>query len=318
MKSLGIIFGLIFIQNSYALETDQFITIGAKINDSAEILNEYIGQNIQDAIVTANEKNYDKDKCRLIAKRVMHNLVGGTFSISKISQFAKKSPLIDKYPDMSISDRDYFKMTFYENSDILLKIAPLARTINLNGIYMGTDKLGHFALIGRQYYRYFLNFLDDGLAVEAATEKAILKGFKTEKGILGYAIGGVLSYGDLEANYQGLVFAKNMCEGENPYLQFDGIWKLNPKRSFDTKEYFGPKMDESFHFSFWRPGLYKRIKEKLKNEYCEVKNKPEYLARVAEYQTKMSFNLNDELIEKHLHSLPKFNRKLEDVKSFCE
>ncbi len=312
-----ILFNLISL-TSHALETDQFITVGIKINDSAPTLNEYISKNIEKAVDYANQKNLGKTQCRQVAKRVMDNLVGGKFSISKISQFAKKSPLIDKYPDMSVSDREYFKMTYYKNSDVLLKVVPLARTINLNGIYMGTDKLGHFALIGRHYYGYFLDNLKDGLSVEVATEKAILKGFKTEKGILGYAIGGVLSFGDLEANYQGLVFAKNMCEGENPYLAFEGKWKLNPKRVFDTKEYFGPKMDESFHFNFWRPGLYKRIQEKLQAEYCAIKNSPEYLEKIQFYQAKMTRNINDMLIEQHINNLPKFDRALEDVSKFCD
>ncbi len=308
---------LIFNLKTFALETDQFIASNIVLNDSAVIMNEYIQKKIEEAVSKANQKNFNSNQCRKLAERVMTNIVGGRFSISEVSMFAKKSPLVDKYPDSSISDSEYFKMTFYEDAGILMKFAPLSRTMNLNGIYMGTDKLGHFALLGRHYYRHYLDFLKKGQSIEVATENAILQGLKSEKGILGYAIGGVLSFGDLEANYQGLVFAKNLCEGENPYLYFDGEWKLNPNRPFDTKEYFNPKMDESFHFSFWKPSLYKKINEKLKKEYCEVKDTPMYLERAASYKDKIVENLNDLLLKKHVLNIPKFNRSLEDVKNFC-
>jgi hypothetical protein len=304
----------------HALETDQFIATRVVIKDSADVLNKYFYKQIDEALDAVNDKNPAKVKCSALADRVMNNLVGGkVFGISKVSQFAKKSPEVDKFPDLSISDREYAKMTFYENSDILLKLAPLARTININGIYMGTDKLGHFALVGRNYYHNYLSNLKNGQTREEAEINAILKGFKTEKGLLGYAIGGVLSFSDLEANYEGMRFAIDMCEGENPYFIFkDGRFEKNPNKEFDIKNYFNPRMDESYHFSFWRPGLYKRVQEKLEKEYCEIKDDPMYLERISKYPNLLTENLNDRLIRDHLLTVGKFNRSLEDVKTFCQ
>jgi len=304
--------------SSYALETDQFIASNIVLKDSSEVMNEYFQKKIEEAVNKANQKEFKSNQCRKLAERVMTNIVGGRFSISEVSMFAKKSPLVDKYPPSSISEGEYYDISFYEHADLFMKVAPLSRTMNLNGIYMGTDKLGHFALVGRHYYRHFLDFLRKGQSVEVATENAIIQGLKSEKGMLGYAIGGTLSYGDLEANYQGFMFAKNLCEGENSYLKFDGVWKINPNRPFDTKEYFNPKMDESYNFSFWRPRLYKKIKEKLTKEYCEVLNSPMYVERMKFYQSQVSDNFNDQLIQKHILSNSKFDRKLENVKEFCK
>lgn len=319
MKSSLIILAFL-ITPAFALETDQFIASKALIKDSSEVFNNYFDHQINKALEKANAKNPEKIKCSKVADNVMNNLVGGKYlGISKISQFAKKSPEVDKFPDSSISDREYLKMTIYEEADILLKIAPLARTINLNGIYMGTDKLGHFSLIGRNYYHNYLSYLKDGLNKDQALEKAIIKGFKTEKGLLGYAVGGVLSYGDLEANYEGMRFAIDLCEGENPYILFrNNRFEKNPDNRFDMKTYFNPRMDESFHLSFWRPGLYKRVKEKLAREYCETQMDPVYIERTSKYPPLLKENLNDRLIRTHLLTMPKFDRKLEDLSSFCQ
>jgi len=303
-----------------ALETDQFIASKVVIKDSSEVLNKYFDLQIEKALDKANSKNTNKIKCSEVADMVMNNLVGGKyFGISKVSQFAKKSPEVDKFPDSSISDRDYAKMTYYENSDITLKLAPLARTININGIYMGTDKLGHFALVGRNYYHNYLSYKKKGQSTDEAKKNAILKGFATERGVLGFMIGGVLSYGDLEANYEGMTFAINMCEGENPHLILNnGRFEKNEKNLFDIRNYFNPRMDESFHFSFWRPGLFKRIFPKLKKEYCETKDDPMYLERIAKYPKMLTENLNDRLIKETILNVAKFDRKLQDVKSFCD
>lgn len=300
----------------HALETDQFIASKVVIKDSADILNNYFTAQIDKAVTQANEKNPGKIKCSELADNVMNNLVGAKyFGISKISLFAKKSPEIDKFPDLSVSDGDYAKMTFYGRYAAMLKFPPLARTINLNGIYMGTDKLGHFSLIGRNYYHNYLSFRKKGQNKEEAMRNAILKGFATERGLLGYGIGGVLSYGDLESNYEGMQFAIDICESDRPYVEFkNGRWEK--MRDFDTKSYFNPRQDESFNFSFWRPWLYNGIKDKLTQEYCEVKNDPMYIERISKYPPIVE-NINDRLIKEVILPEARFNRALEDVKNLC-
>jgi hypothetical protein len=303
---------------SHALETDQFIATNVVLKDSAPILNQYFEEQISSAIEKANSKNPEKIKCSEVASDVMDNLVGGKyFSISKISKFATKSPLIERFPEDTVSRSEYFKMTYYENANFMLKLAPFSRTINVNGIYMGTDKLGHFSLVGRNYYHNYLDLIEKGVSKEEAMKASIVKGFKSEKGMLGYLTDGVLSFGDLESNYEGLKFATDICDGEQPFVIVkDGKYVRNENAPFDMKLYFNPRMDESFHFNFWKPSLYKRIKGKLKSEYCTYKNDPMYIERISKYPPLVE-NLNDRLIKENILNISKFDRKLEDVQSLC-
>lgn len=194
----------------------------------------------------------------------------------------------------------------------------LARTINVNNIYVGTDKFGHFSGMGLRYFKKYFSLIKKGLSREEAIKKVIVNGFKTEYSILGYGIDGVLSYGDLEANYQGFMYMLNICDSKNPYFVFkEGQWELNPNQRFDVRDYFTPKMDESYNFSFWRKPLYKRVKDKLIAEYCQIKNDPTFQARMQNYAERDAENLNDQLIRENISNQPRFLRALEDLSNEC-
>jgi hypothetical protein len=45
---------------------------------------------------------------------------------------------------------------------------------------MGTDKMGHFSIVGKAYYSNFLEEIKSGKSLDEATKIAILKGFKKE------------------------------------------------------------------------------------------------------------------------------------------
>jgi hypothetical protein len=315
MKNFFCILSIIASTTALSLETDQFITSNIKLNDSSSAINGYFQESINNALVRANKKGFS---CEKTAQEVLVN-IKGRFSISKASAFARSSPLVDRYPDDSVSDGDYISQTFYQNAPFTLKIIDFARTINLDGVYMGTDKLGHFSLIGMNYYKHYLKYKKLGLSEEETIKKTVLKGFKTEYGILGFAIGGVLSYADLEANYQGLMFALDMCRGENPILVKDkNLWIENPNHLFDVRNYFNPKMDESFNISFWKKSLYKRIEDKLTTEYCEAYRSPVFKERIAFYRQIVKNNLNDQLIKENILTQDKYDRKTEDPAKSCE
>ena len=97
-----------------ALETDQFHAASRVLNDSSEALNSYVDDKFNRAIVTANEKN-KKVSCPEVADMVMSEIVG-KFSISKISQFAKKSPLIERFPDDSLNSWEYIESSIYKDA----------------------------------------------------------------------------------------------------------------------------------------------------------------------------------------------------------
>lgn len=315
IKTIIFFISLILFFNTYALETDQFIAGNIDLKDSTSVMNSYFLENMDKAIDWANSKN--GLSCHDVALKVMKNATG-YFTLSQASTFASKTPLIDRFPNDKVSERGYINQSFYEHSWLPLQVVYLARTISINNIHVGTDKLGHFSHMGMRYYKNYLRLIKNGMESEDAIRKSIISGFSSEYGFLGYGIDGVLSYGDLEGNYQGFMFALDMCRGENPIIiQKENIWMKNPEHLFDLKNYFTPQMDESYNLSFWRTPLFRMIKEKLIKEYCAIKDDPKFIERMNYYESIKKYSLNDELIAKYILSQERFMRAKEDIKNSC-
>ena len=314
MNYLLILLSTLFLSTANALETDQFLPGNVILKDSSTVMNAYFHRSIRRALDEGNRKNLS---CRDLAYLVMENATG-KYSISKASSYASSTPLIERFPDDSVSDRSYIRSSFYQHATLPIQIVKIARTINVGGIYVGTDKFGHFTHIGKSYYKKYLNFKKIGLTEDQSIRKAIVEGFNTEYGSLGLGIWGVLSYGDLEANYQGFMFALDMCKEENPIIiKENQQWIENPEHQFDVKNYFNPKMDESFHLSFWKKSLYQKIENKLKSEYCEVKHSPIYVERFSFYREIVKENLNDVLIKENILNQKRFDPKFESLEGAC-
>ncbi len=110
---------------------------------------------------------------------------------------------------------------------------------------IGTDKFGHFFDEGHFLY---LLLKDDGSNLEDVLYASEL----TETGLNGLAVGGIKSYADLVANYQGLLFWTAMLKpklasaGKNPYVRCEkGQWMR--KRTFDFKDYVDGAWDEAIN-----------------------------------------------------------------------
>ena len=299
-----------------ASETDQFYASSAIIEDSSNAISNYYKKNINAGIKKANGKN-SFINCREVASMILTQVLG-EFSVkryvhdksySKVSHFIETSSLIDRFPNDNISMKEYRLVSIYKRRPFPDNVIGISKTININGIYIGGDKIGHFSIIGKTYYKNFLDGLSDGLSADQAQIRAIKKGFKQETYLLGYHIGGTFSFADLEANFQGLTFARNMCEGNNPHLiQVDGKWAQNPANIFDIKKYINPKMDESYNISTFTAGLWKKIKDDVMNAYCKNLDDPNFLQRSDTYQTLLTNNINDQLINQFLENHPKINR----------
>lgn len=301
---------------SFALETDQFLAATHELKDASGPISGYVNEAIDKALVKASEKKKILS-CADISDKVMTEIVG-KYSISKISQFAKKSSLIERFPDDSLDDRDYLDLSIYRDAGFPFQFALIARTINVGGVYIGTDKLGHFALLGRNYYRRFQDELKKNKNELVAEKATVMDGIETEVHILGYTLGGVLSFGDLEANYRGLMFARSLCEGANPYLvKKENKW-IRTERKFDITEHINPRMDESYKPVFWKPGLWKKVKPLIADAYCDLKKNSLYLERISHYPAKIVSNRNDEYIRDFFSNKPKFDRNLENIDQLCE
>ena len=327
MRSLllvtSLFISMLVTTTSFALETDQFISGNIELRDASLVMNQYFIDKMDQALVWANSKDANNVSCQEVALKTM-SLATGTFTLSAASDFASRTPLIERYPEDSVTERGHINQSFYEHAWLPLQVVDLARTISINNIHVGTDKFGHFSHMGLRYYKHYLKLKNKGVSEEEAIKQAITSGFGSEYGILGYGIDGVLSYGDLEANYQGFIFSLDMCRGKNPYLiKKENNWIANPNHLFTAVDYFTPKMDESYNLSFWRMPLYKRVKEKLQSEYCEMQKDPAFLARMNYYHefyqahSNMVNSINDQLIEANIKSQDRFARSKEDIEKGC-
>ena len=91
-----------------------------------------------------------------------------------------------------------------------LTMQELSPTVNLYGVYCGTDKVGHLFQQGYEYYKIYRDEEARGRTPAAATAEAVKLGVWQEKGIYGEAMVGVYSNADLAANFAGLKFYLNL------------------------------------------------------------------------------------------------------------
>lgn len=113
-------------------------------------------------------------------------------------------------------------------------------TLMINGVYVGTDKLMHFAHMGHYYAEAFYHARAGGKSAEDAMRAAVALGtgphpFLSEATWLGLVSTGVWSNSDLAVNYCGMLFFRNLTETvriagrEYPpiYVRDGALWRLN-------------------------------------------------------------------------------------------
>ncbi len=111
-------------------------------------------------------------------------------------------------------------------------------TMKVNGICIGSDKLGHFF---QQGFDYFAITQTSGKTVADAEEF----GERTEGGGFGLTTTGVFSNADLEANKQGLKFYKDLL--------------ASPSMTFDIASYISSKWNEESNPSFYEDAVGKKV-----------------------------------------------------------
>lgn len=115
----------------------------------------------------------------------------------------------------------------------LLELSP---TVNLFGVYLGTDKVSHFFAQGWEYYAAYRKAELAGEGTGACLRKAIGLGVFQEENYFGLLTVGVFSNADLASNYAGLKFYLNLTrpvlvDGRRlpPILvKKQDLWQINP------------------------------------------------------------------------------------------
>lgn len=263
-----------------ALEADQYRLWKAGLNsiqDSTQITNDFLNQELK---LYLNQKSVLKNRintpeaCLDVAYGYMQHIRPNFFR--------------DKLKKLLAEDIDGVahpakQKLFYDYKNSIFKglawpfLMPVAQTVKINGVFLGTDKIDHFFASGRRYLNAYRRDLAKGLSSQEALIRALRYGvsWAEERGVLGRWSAGSFSFADLEANFQGLTLGLDFCAPQDPIVRYDENqgWIVN--RAIRIEDYVSPFWDESFNNSSYLKSRFKKVTQNVQNEYCALAMKPE-------------------------------------------
>jgi len=139
--------------------------------------------------------------------------------------------------------------------------------IKVAGEFLGPDKIDHFF---DQGYSYWL------ISRFGENDKAALTfGVETEIGWYGLRAGGIFSFADLRANWEGYRFFIDLFDKEKGHLTINGEGSVEINRPFDWTDYIDWQYDELKNPSVITEINLKKINRYIWNhydQYCETYN----------------------------------------------
>ena len=248
---------LLLTMSLYGAEVDNFSQRHISLPDSLNLLNTLTNDSLNEAL--KKTKQCREDHLYETLRQHFHKLAQKTLSdqimksnrlgFNKIRTPFKKSV----YQDFNFSDG--FILTSFKSFS-------LAELIQVDGVYLGMDKLRHFWGKGHHYFKlYSLN--------QGPLDDALKYGWNEENSFLGFWTTGVVSYADLSANFHGMRFWNHILQkkedifGQNlgPYVECqNGRWAQ--VKQMDFANYVDQSFDESINCSVFRN---ERILKKIQN-----------------------------------------------------
>jgi len=298
-----------------ALETDQYLVWGHQLEDSTDRLNEYMNGEIDAALKRVNRWYLDEVTCEDLPGRIFSHLFPSLIS-SKFRRFMLTDPEIDRFPEDDVGYFEYLQESIFRRPAFPY-FMPLGRTIRVNGVNLGVDKLaGHLLGFGRRYYSRYLDGRREGLSDKEAVRQAVIWGLRVEKVFVGGMIDGIFSHSDLEANYRGMLLARSFCHGESPRLELTaGGWVM--VRPVDLRDYVGPKLDESYynnHYTSWR---WRRVKPVVVEEYCPLFGTAEVQKQIERYRRAERPSLSQQVVEEHFAARGRNPQHEQSLEAIC-
>jgi len=267
---------------AWSIETDQYYAWGRDLADSTEMINAKVNAELNAGLVVFNaSKSWEPKNCERVTKKLVARF--RMFIYHELELWANNTSLVGRIPATAEEELRYREEYIYHADHPLNPGTwiPPSPTIEIDGVRFGTDKFTHFFSQGWMYYRWYGKAREAGLSPEAAEIRAIDGGIRLEQTVLGKGVSGVVSIGDLEANYQGMRWMIDMCDGDAPGLTRTGAgWQLS--RPFDFREYVSPEWDESYQPSIYTKSRWKKVRPILA-KYCGLLHSPEVMQQRARY-----------------------------------
>jgi hypothetical protein len=265
-----------------ALETDQFYAWTRPLEDATDAINHRINAEIAETLARVNaERGATSCPCGKVKRAIREHFDYAI--IARPELWVTKTSQVDRVPATPDEEPVFRRAFLYGGTSPLDPVLwmPPSPTIEIAGVRVGTDKLGHFFSDGAWLEASYRRALKKGAADEDALRAALRYGLATESTIWGTGTSGILSLADLEANYQGLLFYRGLCNGSDPALALTAEgWRLT--RPFNLRDYVSPEWDESWQPNIYTPSRWAKVKPVMER-YCALLRDPEIQRARAAY-----------------------------------
>lgn len=269
MKKIIVLTSLI-ICSIQASEVDSFTYRHDGIEDSLSLLNKRANENLQSAVDKANAKSAG------CSEKTLYKQMRKYFSNQHQGKFGKWVVKTDELDKRYTHQQGIYKnFTFFDSPAFAMfgKIRNMTEgeLLNVGGKFIGTDKFEHFLGSGYLYFKR--------LKKNKKLTSILKLGIRAEKYYMGSMMIGVMSYGDLSANFNGMRFWNHVLlqredvlgkqHNLGPYVACaDNKWAVVGQ--IDWSNYFDDSMDEGVNCSRFKK---KKMVAKVKLEIQKLNNK---------------------------------------------
>ncbi|MYD96297.1 MAG: hypothetical protein F4X98_02775 [Gammaproteobacteria bacterium] len=231
-------------------ETDPYTHRDLDLADSLEILDLQVNEAL-DRVAAS----WDRGENEWAFVTAVYASIGSIHWIDPLERWAINAQEVDKLP----TRRREAVFTKIPHFRARLAGITLGRTINVNGVYIGTDKIGHFISQGRKFYGRFRRL---GTEERAARRTAAWEGL-----IWGRMLSGIYSNADLVANYEGYRFFRGLFEGDmvagkGPMFRWESGRPIR-LRSFTWADHVNPFWDEMLNPASYAVGFVPYLQRRL-------------------------------------------------------
>lgn len=237
IRFIGSCLVLIFCIHSFAGDPDNFS--GRNTPPQNEMIDEAIQEKLKLIVETHNAKNEKQVDCD---KQLLDALMTKTFD----RNFPNVYDIFDK---VQMDGPSKIEKSVLDGQILSILYAPSITLQKGNKTFsVGVDKIDHFF---SHSYLYWKAVGEDATLPEGKVRRALKLGMDQEDGPWGLKGSGVKSYADLEANYRGIYFWRDLWNGKPPYFKcVDG--KIILSRLFKIEQYITAGFDEAINCSSYK------------------------------------------------------------------
>ena len=282
-QRMAAVAALLMAAAALGYETDPYTKRDVDIGDSLDVLDAKVNAAFDDIAASwpAETTPGSRETTLILA---VYRKLGGIHWVDKLERWAIESPDVPKVP---VSRGESFVGDFPLHAGRVAAIFGFGPTINIGGVYLGTDKIGHFFSQGRKFYRRYRRLGDEAAAARWSTV--------TETGLFGRLTTGVLSNADLVANYEGYLFYRGLLHdgvvNGKPALLRWREGRPQRQRRFTWADHVNAFWDEALNPNVYNATLLRLAQQRLL-KLCD-----DFLARPERYRVRDA----DALLRRYRH-----------------